>query len=323
MLELVKSAHAIMEKCCRVQPGTKVLVMVDDESFPERYGRILMDAAQELGGDATMAIFKTRTNRVDEPSAAVAAAMKAVDQIVYVSNNLGLGHTRAYQAAHEAGVECRLSSAVPEAYYRQVDITSDDMELIGRRTESMAAKLDLADLARVTTPAGTDITFSIKGRKGLRLHPLDNMGGLPDCAEAPVSPVEGTAEGIIIANQHICLWNYMLDAPIRLVVKEGRAVEITGGRDAEKLCRISKTDEGANVIAELGIGTSHTLPSEITGDPREICLLGTVHLAIGNSIMHGGTTRSKIHEDMLLTEPTLWLDDEVVIKDGTWVDLVE
>ncbi len=321
MLDLVKSAQTIMETCVKVKPGTKVLVLVDDQAFPERYGRILMDVATSLGGDAVMAITKKRANRVDELPAAIAAAMKSVDQIVYVSNNLGLGRTRAYQEAYEAGAQCRMASGVPEDYYAKADISIADLELIGARTKSMAQKLTDASQARVTTPAGTDITFSLQGRKALTTHPLDNMGGLPDSAESSIAPLEGTAEGVIIADKTIACWGYMLDAPIRLVFKGGRAVEITGGRDAEKLRRLAATDENASNFAELGVGASHTLSQELKGDAREICQLGTIHLAIGQNVNHlGGATRSKIHEDMLITEPTLYLDGKVVIKDGVWIE---
>jgi len=52
-----------------------------------------------------------------------------------------------------------------------------------------------ASVARVTTPFGTDITMSLKGRQAVPVHPLIHAA-LPNYAEVAICPVEGTTEGL-------------------------------------------------------------------------------------------------------------------------------
>jgi len=104
--------------------------------------------------------------------------------------------------------------------------------------------------------------------------------------------------------------------PIRCVVKSGKVVEIDGGEDAERLRKIAATDENASNIAELGIGTSHTIPRIFRATRRDGAIAGTLHIAIGRNNDIGGTTWSQVHHDGLMDRPTVKLDGEVVLRDG-------
>lgn len=43
---------------------------------------------------------------------------------------------------------------------------------------------------------------------------------------------------------------------------------------------------------------------------------GTAHLALGRSDDIGGETMSKIHQDVLIDKPTIFIDDQCIMKDG-------
>jgi leucyl aminopeptidase (aminopeptidase T) len=320
MLDYLRGAKLLVETCAKITAGEKVLVVADDEAFPVRIGTLLIDVANSLGADGVLMIIKKRPGAATEPPHAVAVAMKSVNVVIYITNRHGMAHTDARKDATAAGVRTYQMIAVPEDYLLR-DITSDDIELIKNRTLHLAQKLTAANCARVTNPAGTDITMSVKGRQALALHPLaEVVGGLPDYAEAAIAPVEGTAEGILVIDIGVLGWEYIFKEPLRCFVKAGKVVDVQGGEeDAKRLRNIITSDENASNIAELGIGTSHTIPRIYRGTRRDGAIAGNIHIAVGRNNDIGGQTWSGVHHDGLLNRPTVELDGEVVVRDGELV----
>ncbi|MFX0189101.1 MAG: aminopeptidase, partial [Candidatus Hodarchaeota archaeon] len=74
-------------------------------------------------------------------------------------------------------------------------------------------------------------------------------------------------------------------------------------------------DENGNNIAELGIGTNHTL-KRLTGTVGDKMMKGTAHIAIGKNINIGGNTYSNIHHDGVMKNVTIEIDDHEILKDG-------
>ncbi len=320
MLQYLKAAKLLVETCARIKPNENVLVLADDEAFPVRIATLLVDVINSAGAVGILMIMKPRPGAATEPPPGVAAAMKSVDAVMYMTNRHGLAHTNARQQATAAGVRIYQMIAVPEDYLLR-EITSADIELIKDRTLTLAGKVTSARRARVTNPAGTDITMSLEGREAIPIHPLSELlGGLPDFAEAAVAPVEGTAEGLLVIDVGVLGWDYLLKEPLRCVVKAGRVVDVSGHEeDAKKFQKIISTDAGASNIAELGIGTSHTVPRVYRASRRDAAMLGTVHIAVGRSDDIGGRTWSGVHHDGLLDRPTVELDGTAVMKNGALV----
>ena len=76
-----------------------------------------------------------------------------------------------------------------------------DWKQVARKTIRLAGLMNGADMAYVTSPNGTSISFSMKGREvkpdtGILTEP-GAFGNLP-AGEAYLAPLEGTAEGILI-----------------------------------------------------------------------------------------------------------------------------
>ena len=71
-------------------------------------------------------------------------------------------------------------------------------------------------------------------------------------------------------------------------------------------------------IAELGIGTNEAakLCGIILEDEK---LYGTVHIAFGTNTSFGGITKADCHLDGIILNPTLYLDDECVIRKGEFL----
>ena len=318
MIEAVmKGIRSILEVCETVKPKERVLVIADNEGRSTWLGQLVMNVATSMSAEAVLMIIDPPEMKGAEPPAPVAAAMKKADSIIRVTDKAAFAHTTARKEATAAGARYQPIDNIPLEDIIK-GITATELQLIKERTEALATLLRQADMARVTTPAGTDLAVSLAGRQSLAIHPLSPvLGGLPYYAEAAIPPVEGTAEGIIVVDIAFVDWNSILRKPVRFTVRQGKVVEVSGSQqDADRLRNVFATYENASNIAELGIGTSHVIPLPMLGTRRDAARLGTAHFAVGRNDDFGGRTRSEVHWDTLMDQATIELDGKCVMREG-------
>ncbi|MFC2059603.1 aminopeptidase [Chloroflexota bacterium] len=319
MFELMKGIRSIFEACMAVKPGEQWLVLADDDGRSMWIGQLVMNVISSMGSEAVLVIITPREIAEQEPPASVAAAMRSVDAVVRVSEKKALVHSDARKEATAAGVRYySIMGGIPIEDLKQ-GVSAADIQLIKEKTESLAQRLTQASVARVTSQLGTNITLGLTGREGIALHPMSHVAaGLPYYAEAAIAPVEGTAEGIIVADLAVVQWGYRLREPLRITVKAGKVVDISScAQEADRLRKIIAMDENASNIAELGIGTSHIIPWEIHGTRRDAARIGTAHIGIGRNNDIGGKTWSRIHVDSLIDKAIVDLDDYCVLREGS------
>ncbi len=317
MLDLLKGLQSIVEACIPVRAGERVLVIAYDEPRSMRVGEMIMSIAGSMGAEAVLTVMTSREIAGHEPPASIAAAMKNVDAIIQVCEKASVAHTTARKEAAAMGVRFALMLDVPLDDLKK-GVSRSDIQRIKDQTVGLANVLTKGKVARITTPFGTDLTLSLDGREGIPINPLGpGLYTIPYYAEAAISPVEGTAEGMMVADLAMRGWGHLLREPLRCRVKAGRVVEISGpAPDGDRLRKIAATDENAALIAELGIGTSHIIPGEMKGTTQDFARLGTVHIAIGRNNDIGGKTWSRIHQDGLMSMPTIEVDNVCILKDG-------
>jgi leucyl aminopeptidase (aminopeptidase T) len=190
----------------------------------------------------------------------------------------------------------------------------------------LKARLQGKDKVHITTPLGTDLTFSIAGRDvkedtGL-IHQPGEFGNLP-AGECFVAPLEDSAQGVLVADKSFP--ELVVKQPVRMTFEKGRVVAVEGGAEAEELLRRiaygEQQEYGANcrVIAELGIGTNPKarLTGKLITDEK---VMGTIHIAIGDNATptFGGANRAPIHIDGVVGQPTLVVDGETLIEGGKY-----
>ena len=310
----------IAERCMRIKPGDQVLVITDTYARSKSIAEALGNAAIRMGADVVTAAMMPRTHAGHEPPECIVAGMKQVQKVFSITGTYNIDHTNARAEATRLGVEFYEAwSDLPEDYF-SIEISSDDLRRMELRSKAVAEKLTHAKKARITTELGTDLTMSLNGRKGLYIHPRsgDSIGTVPDYAEGLISPVEGTTAGRAVIDGSVQGWNYVLRVPLTLTVKAGKVVDISGrNEDVERLKKTVSSDRNAsNFVAELGIGTSHTVPRDLRGWIWDYAILGTVHLAVGRNNDIGGETWSCLHNDLHLTKATIDLEGFKLLEEG-------
>ena len=264
-------------------------------------------AADELKSSGVLDVIRAKKAGGDDIARAREIVSRhrggAVDAVIGLSN-YSTSHTRFRD----------LLTSVARARYASMPLFEEDMlwgsmdvdwAEVERRSNAVAAALAGAESARVTTPAGTDITFSIKGRTpltdtGMLTRP-GSFSNLP-AGEVYLAPVEGTAEGVLVLE-----WapNRKLGSSLKVTVRGGYAREVEGDEPfAEELrANLARRPDNAN-LAELGIGTNDraSKPDNVLESEK---ILGTVHMAFGDNSSMGGKVSTPFHQDFVYYRPTL------------------
>ena len=312
---MMKGSSKLVNVLAQVKKGEQVLIVTDFDT--ESIARSLATACVAVGAEPTIMIMRPREAHGLEPPEMVAVAMTKAD-MVFQPVSKSIAHTSATKRAKEAGARLIV---LPE-YTEEMLISGGleaDFEAQKPLCEKMRDYLTGARKARLTTPSGTDITMSLEGRPGRALTGMARERGgysSPPNIEASIAPVEGTAQGTIVADGSISSIG-LLSSPVTISVKDGLAKEITGGKEAEKLKEILKSANDPKVynVGELGIGLN---------PKAKLCGLmledegayGSVHIALGSNADFGGNTRAARHIDLVISKSTLLLDEKPVLKDG-------
>jgi leucyl aminopeptidase (aminopeptidase T) len=92
--------------------------------------------------------------------------------------------------------------------------------------------------------------------------------------------------------------------------------KISGGPQADFLAQVLDTAGGAaRNIAEFAIGTNPKCRLGVTIREAKKTW-GTAHIGIGDSKSVGGDVAGPLHFDIVFVDPTVTVDDTIVVKDG-------
>ena len=317
MVQLMRAYKLCVETCMGVKPGENVLIITDLDNMDR--AEALATASYMAGGEPIILCQPALKKFEVDPPEIVSGSMKKADVVLVALPFLysaQLFHTGARRDAAKAGARFGIVQVTPE----NADITKEEILETRRLTERITALLDKAKTARVRTKNGTDIAMSLKGRKPVVISSLldkpGDSGTVPDFAEAAISPVEGSAEGIVVIDGSMNgLEGVTIKDPIVWKVKAGKVVEINGKEEAKMLRDIvERAGANANNVAELGTGTVMRGKIKLETDDKR--LFGTGHVAIGDNRFGGGNIASAIHLDGVFMNMTLELDGKVIMDNG-------
>ncbi|WP_380674568.1 aminopeptidase [Salinigranum sp. GCM10025319] len=301
---LDEAAETAVRQCLALSPGEAFVVVTDDER--RGIGQRLYDAGREVTDDAVLVQYPPGPQHGAEPPNTVAAAMRDADVFVAPTTK-SLSHTRARSAACENGARGATMPGITEEV--MVAGLDADYDAIAAHCRDVSEQVADADEIRVTTDAGTDITFEPGGREwhsdtGL-VHEPGDFSNLP-AGEVFVSPETATGTYVVDGTM---MPHGLLDRELRFEVDDGYVTDISDDAVREQVeAGADSVGRDAYNLAELGIGTNVAV-SELVGS----VLLdekagGTVHIAIGDDASIGGDTEAPLHLDGIVRDPTVYAD---------------
>ena len=183
--------------------------------------------------------------------------------------------------------------------------------------KDLTRKLEKGTQVRIEAE-GTDLSFSVKGRRWLAGDGTMNM---PD-GEISTAPVESTLDGFITFDFPGVLSGRLMYG-IRLEWKEGKLTEARSDTNQDFLRRIVRTDPGAGLLGEFAFGMNPAIDlfcKDILFDEK---IGGTIHVAMGRAYPEcGGTNRSAIHLDIVKDtrkEGAVYLDGRKIFEKGLFL----
>lgn len=189
--------------------------------------------------------------------------------------------------------------------------------------EKIRKLFDETDEIRVTTEAGTDLHYNIKGINGIAAdgnYTSSGLGGNLPAGEVYAPPNGKRVEGkvVIDGSSRVQHGTIIIKEPITLTIKEGAITKISGGDEAKELEKTlewaasnAKHPGSVRRICEFGIGLNpkaKIIGATIVDDKS----LGTAHIGIGSNYWFGGTIYAIIHLDQVFKNPKFYFDGKLV-----------
>jgi len=318
-----------------LKEGEKVLFVGDVPNLQDWYGgydvisdmalRVLMvrqayDIAKQTftKNQVDFLVYPATGAHGKEPPSGVAERMLDYDVIIIITS-YSLSHTNARSNACAKGARIASCANLDLDMLYPQGVVDTDYFAIQAKSKHIANLLTEAKEVRVTTPQGTDISFSVEGRQGYSDDGFYTepgaWGNLP-AGEAYTAPLEGTGEGKIVVPVG---WAYGLTEDIVFYMEKGELQRIEGGGELGDFYRNfllgPDSPRSRRNLAELGIGTNNKAKKADNVLEAEK-IDGTVHIAFGDNAHMGGVVESDFHEDFVLPQPDLYLDSKLVMKAG-------
>lgn len=318
-----KSFRQLLAHCGGLTAGERVVVVADSAKADIAAG--LAAEAGRLGAVVALHRIPDMSCHGEEPPAAIADAMAEANLLIGLTT-YSLAHSQARRRACAAGARYL---SLPDYTWNLLEDPSLEVNFHDRAAtvRRVADALSTGRLVHVTTALGTDIKMSILGRVGNFCPGFvkgpGELGSPPDI-EANVSPLEDSAEGVVVVDGSIpCPEIGLLRQPITLRVKGGRIVSFEGG-DADQRRSVeamfATVADNARVLAECGIGLNEA--AELTGVMlTDEGAMGTMHFGFGSNNTVGGVNDVPFHLDFVFRAPTLTIDGQILLMDGRLTDV--
>ena len=316
-LNNIKIAKNVLETNMGLRAGEKLVIITDTEMCQS--SDIFFTAAAFFDVDPLILTMNPRQYRGQEPPEIVAVAMKEAD-VALLLTNMSLSHTYARLNATKSGTRIASMGCVsPDMFIHGLN---EDYYKVMKRAEIVSKFLSEGKNVKVKTERGTDVVFSIEGREAPYpdngIYNKSGLWGNLPAGEAFIAPLEDSISGKIVADITISPLGRLYEN-VTLNLKDGKINEIIGGKQADELIEFLHDidDENAYRIAELGIGMNSKtkICGKMIEDEKK---LGTLHFGFGMNIDFGGKNESKTHYDVLISKPTLQIDDKTIISKGRY-----
>jgi aminopeptidase len=352
-----KLAELLINHSVKLQKGEHVLIELFD--IPEEMALATIAAARRAGGHAHVALRTQRvigalygagedalktwadcdlhrmkqmqayiglrgSHNVSEHAGIADDQMKQVARLYQkpVHFDYRVPHTKWCVLRWPTPAMAQLAQMSTEAFEQfYFDVCTLDYAKMETALRPLADRMRSADQVRITGPADTDLTFSIKG---IEVVGCSGTHNIPD-GECFTAPVRDSVNGVIHFNTPT-IYNGVSFDNVRLVFKDGRVVEATADADDDKVNSILDTDEGARFVGEFALGFNPFITEAMKDILFDEKIAGSLHFTPGRAYEDADNgNRSDVHWDLVLIQRPdhgggrIYFDDELVREDGLFV----
>ncbi len=317
-----ETKEKILNEIINLLASDKILVIADYKNL--KLGSEFTKYLVGKGFFPDFVVMPITKNDGDEPSLLVAKGCETVTVIVAFTV-WSITHTLPVQKAKKNNPAKVIS--VPNADGMLLDRTVD-IDYLEVKSKALALKklISSKEEILITTDLGTNLKISTKGFKANPMYGDVSYGQHINLPDGECSVGVENANGTLVIDGSMppdnkSIWGMigLIETPITLIIENGYVTKITGGKEAQVLTKIlSDSGEESYKIAEFGIGLNPKakISGNVTEDEK---VLGTVHIALGNNTGLGGVNYAKVHLDGVIKNPTVLIDNWVIINNGKHV----
>jgi 2,5-dihydroxypyridine 5,6-dioxygenase len=317
---------------CQVTAGQKVVVLSEAEQATD-YAAAFLIAARELGADVFnlnlpsgrslnlgAKASEVGTNALSGNRAAI-DALKSADLVVDL---IFLLFSKEQLEIQAAGTRILLVAEPFEVLSRLFPTPQ-----LRERVEAGEARLAKAQHLRFTNPAGTDVSYRLGQYPVLTEYGFTDTPGRWDHWPGGFLATQGADAGVdgkvVMAQGDILFpFNRYVQEPIEFTIREGMIVDMAGGFDAmlvrdymagfhdPKAYAVSHIGWGLNELARWDYLASGAPTLGMDGRS----FYGNVLFSTGPNTELGGTNDTACHLDLPMKNCSLWLDNDLIVKDG-------
>ena len=324
--KLRASARMVVRTCMQMRSYENTLIITDPHT--SQVGQAIYEQASLVSERVLLLMMPPAHQHGDEPPGAVAELMRK-QQIVIAPTRFSLTHTRATRIARNDGARIATLPGITLGIFTEGGMTADFSRLKEEITK-VGSRLKRRRQVKVTSESGTDLEFEVEHRRwklednGICNRP-SQVTNLP-AGKIFTMPKEGTMNGKLVIDGS---WDStLLEEPLVFHVEDGLVNEVEGGKMAEKIKEVyelaarqlkPKEQELVWTVAEFGFGMNPkaNLIGNVLEDEK---VKGTCYFAIGDNSTLGGSARTKIHVTGVMREPTVHLDEMVLLQAGEVAD---
>ena len=325
---------------CKVHPGEVMAVLSGPNTRPD-YAEAFVAAGQQLGAEVFhLHLPQPVASGRQTPTTALGALwavtplrwpVSGVDilkKAAMLVDLVGLLHSPEQVEIQKAGTRVLMVVEPPDILGRMV--ARPDTRA---RVEAAGRKIAAASELRITSPAGTELTYKLGqySRSPILQYGYTDQPGRWDHfpgAFAYTWPNEGQSEGVIVLRPGDIIFPFkeFVRSEVRITVRKGFITDISGGFDAEHLAHFMAAwnDPDAYAMAHIGWGLDEMAlwngislinkESAIGQDGR--AFYGNVLWSAGPNTDVGGSRTTLAHLDIAMKGASLYLDGETMVRDG-------
>lgn len=317
-MNINEGARIVVEDWLHLTKDNLVYFVTDETKLKE--ADAFLKACDHVGAECKVVQLKSHEIQNGKSIDALKWEMAKADAIVGATNYSFIT-TDAVNYALSRGAQflsMPMSTNNGESIFEQefLKMDPDEATMLGM---PMFWELRDAKTIHVTTKRGTDLTFDITDRfPGIFHGSLWEVGKCSSSSfEIYIPPVEYHTNGTLILDGSMGYIG-IVDNPVEIKIENGYITSIEDTEDGRKLQEYLESFDDLEMYctAEFGIGLNTISKCRGASYIEDESAFGTFHIGFGRNLALGGSHNARGHFDLVTHNPTIIVDDKVIMKDG-------
>jgi leucyl aminopeptidase (aminopeptidase T) len=323
--ELGKAADILVRELFKLKPGEEFVITADTESDDR-----VVDAtarAAFAAGAKPLVLYNASPLGVGKaadpmlPTETLAGALMAADAWVEY-NNEWIFYSNTYDRVMRENKKLRYMCLVGMNVDMMVRcIGRIDYPALNEFLTKLATMTSAAKEMRITTPAGTDVTFQNRPLTGppraFSFGYADTPGAHMMAGQISWGIMLETLNGKIVYDGSVVPPLGLLRQPIELTIRNGDIVKFDGGKEAVEFEAWLRSFNDPNMIRIAHVCYGFNPGAKLTGDiVEDERVWGAVEWGIGNMANRPAAS----HTDGICLNASVWLDGKQVLEKGRCID---